>query len=99
LAEQFIIPGTRTGWASVGGVWSADAGFIGRLRRLVLPRKSSEIMVGGRQVHTLIGHTAHVRSVDFSPNGNRVASGSYDRLVKIWDTKTGALVSSIVGVR
>jgi len=56
-------------------------------------------MVGGRQVHTLIGHTGGVNSVAFSPNGKRVASGSDDNLVKIWDTETGALVSSFVGLR
>ena len=47
-------------------------------------------------MHTLIGHS---HSVDFSPNGNRVASGSDDSLVKIWDVATGALVSSFVGLR
>ena len=56
-------------------------------------------MVGGRQVHTLIGHTAEVWSVGFSPNQNRVVSGSADDLVKIWDTETGVEVSSLVGVR
>ena len=56
-------------------------------------------MVGGQQVHTLIGHTGGVISVAFSPNGKRVASGSGDNLVKIWDTETGALLSSCVGVR
>ena len=55
--------------------------------------------MGGRQVHTLIGHTRDVNSVAFSPNGNRVVSGSDDKLVKIWDTETGVEVSSFVGVR
>ena len=55
-------------------------------------------MVGGPQMHTLTGHTENVWSVVFSPNGNRVASGSQDQLVKIWDTATGALVSSFVGL-
>jgi len=45
-------------------------------------------------MHTLTGHTALVISVAFSPNGNLVASGSDDRLVKIWDTETGVEVSS-----
>jgi WD40 repeat protein len=52
-------------------------------------------------VHTLTGHSDWVFEVVFSPNGNRVASasGSPDPLVKIWNTATGALVSSLVGVR
>ena len=56
-------------------------------------------MVGGRQVHTLTGHLAHVYSVSFSRDGKRVVSGSDDRLVKIWDTETGAEVRSFVGMR
>ena len=55
--------------------------------------------VGGWQVHTLTGHLRPVRSVGFSPNGKHVVSGSDDKLVKIWDTETGALVSSAVRVR
>jgi len=55
--------------------------------------------VGGWQVHTLTGHSGPVDVVAFSPDGNRVASGSRNNLVKIWDTATGALVSSFVGVR
>ena len=52
-----------------------------------------------RQVHSLDGHSVMVRSVAFSPDGNRVASGAKDRVLKIWDTETGAEVSSFVGVR
>ena len=55
--------------------------------------------VGGRQVQTLTGHSGRVRSVAFSPNGNRVVSGSDENLVKIWDIETGVQVSSFVGVR
>jgi len=58
-----------------------------------------EIMVGGRQVHKLAGHSDIVYCVAFSPDGTRVVSGSQDRLVKIWDTKTGDEVSSFVGAR
>jgi len=52
--------------------------------------------MGGWQVHTLTGHSSSVFSVAFSLDGNRVVSGSHDRLVKIWNAKTGALVSSFV---
>ena len=42
------------------------------------------------------GHWGPVRSVDCSPDGECVVSGSDDKLVKIWDAKTGAEVSSFV---
>ena len=45
------------------------------------------------------GHSDAVVSVAFSPDGKQFASGSHDKLVKIWDTKTGVEVSSFVGVR
>ena len=50
-------------------------------------------------MRTLTGHSDWVLSVAFSPDGKRVASGSGDGLVKIWDTKTGVQVSSFVEVR
>ena len=53
-------------------------------------------MVGGSQIHTMTGLTDEMWSVVFSPNGDRVVSGSQDQLAKIWDVATGALVSSIV---
>ena len=40
------------------------------------------------------GHAGPVLSVDFSPDGKHFVSGSQDKLVKIWETKTGAQVMS-----
>ena len=51
------------------------------------------------QVFTLAGHSDLVSSVDFSPDGKHVVSGSHDKLVKIWNAETGAEVSSFVGLR
>jgi len=51
------------------------------------------------QVHTLAGHSSGVASIDFSPDGHRIVSGSHDKLVKIWSAETGAEVSSFVGLR
>jgi len=45
-------------------------------------------------MRTLTGHSSLVYSVVFSRDGKLVVSGSYDNLVKIWDTTTTALVSS-----
>jgi hypothetical protein len=41
-------------------------------------------------LQTLEGHGGTVRSVAFSVNGQRLASGSDDKTVKVWDTATGA---------
>ena len=51
------------------------------------------------QVCTLAGVPSSVSSVAFSSDGKLVVSGSYDRLVKIWDSGTGTEVSSVVRAR
>ena len=38
---------------------------------------------------TLKGHTDRVTSVAYSPDGKRLASGSGDKTVKVWDLQTG----------
>jgi WD40 repeat protein/tRNA A-37 threonylcarbamoyl transferase component Bud32 len=46
---------------------------------------------------TLEGHSDHVRCVAFSPDGNRIVSGSADNTLKIWDSKTGKEISTLKG--
>ncbi|PVF91672.1 WD40 repeat-like protein [Serendipita vermifera] len=41
---------------------------------------------------TLAGHGAPVRCLSISPDGTRIASGSVDETVRIWDTMTGASI-------
>lgn len=46
-------------------------------------------------VQTLEGHGGWVSSVVFSTDGERLASGSFDGTVKIWDAATGACVQTL----
>jgi len=54
-------------------------------------------MERGCCLHTLTKHSEPVYSVAFSPCGKFLASGSFDRAVHIWCTKTGKLINSYKG--
>ena len=45
--------------------------------------------VGVPDAATHAGHTDEVWSVAFSPNGKRIASGSADNTLRVWDAATG----------
>jgi len=49
-------------------------------------------------IKTLRGHGDCVYSVALSPDGRRIASGSGDETVKIWDTATGSEVMTLRGL-
>ncbi|KAH7302809.1 hypothetical protein B0I35DRAFT_384701, partial [Stachybotrys elegans] len=48
-------------------------------------------------LQTLEGHGGSVNSVAFSADGQRLASGSRDDTVKVWDAATGACVQTLEG--
>ena len=51
----------------------------------------------GRQVYLLDGHKSWTTCVAFSPDSERVASGSADRTIRIWDVKTGRELLTLHG--
>ncbi|MCI0456777.1 MAG: protein kinase, partial [Gemmataceae bacterium] len=51
----------------------------------------------GQELLTLKGHTEGVWSVAFSPDGKRLASGSWDNTVKVWEAQTGQELLSLKG--
>ncbi|BAY23305.1 serine/threonine protein kinase with WD-40 repeats [Calothrix sp. NIES-2100] len=44
---------------------------------------------------TLSGHTAPVRAIALSPDGQILASGGDDETIKLWNPKTGALIATV----
>ncbi|KAI0162917.1 hypothetical protein BJ166DRAFT_481863 [Pestalotiopsis sp. NC0098] len=48
-------------------------------------------------LQTLEGHSGWVRSVAISADGRRLASGSGDRTVKLWDAESGACLQTLEG--
>ena len=44
---------------------------------------------------SLTGHTEHVWSVAFSPDGKQLASGSSDNTAQLWDVETGEKIATL----
>eukprot|EP01035_Chromulina_nebulosa_P010362 gene10362-13931_t len=43
---------------------------------------------------TLKGHVEDIEVITYSPDGKFIASGGWDRTIRIWDAKTGAEVKN-----
>ncbi|CAD6447526.1 9d524d8b-d700-47ec-82e7-6433cbb3f74f [Sclerotinia trifoliorum] len=48
-------------------------------------------------LQTLEGHSDWVYSVAFSPDGTKIASGSKDKTIRLWDTITGKSLQTLEG--
>jgi WD40 repeat protein len=49
--------------------------------------------LAGRQMgQPLIGHTDYINTLAFSPSGQTLISGSFDKTVKVWNVQTGTLI-------
>jgi len=75
---------------SSDGKWAACAGTDGPDHVVWLWELKS-----GRKRHSLRGHTATIHSIAFSTDGNQLASGSSDKSVRLWDTRTGELTLTL----
>jgi WD40 repeat protein len=70
-----------------GGRWIATAGADSTVRLW-------DSRAGGRPVRTFRGHTGLVTSLAFTPDGQRLISGSRDHTVKVWDVSPWTKVES-----
>ena len=58
---------------------------------------SSQTAVVGDNPKVLSGHTRPVWSIAFSPDSALLASGSFDRTVRLWSVDTGELLDVFIG--
>ena len=48
-------------------------------------------------IHQLLGHTRTVHSASFSPDGQKIVSGSHDNTVRVWSAVTGECEQTLEG--
>jgi len=48
-------------------------------------------------IATLKGHQDQISSIDFSPNGKILASGSFNNTIKLWNIQTQQLITTLKG--
>jgi WD40 repeat protein/serine/threonine protein kinase len=93
--------------AKIGQMQAAwEQNRVAQVRQLLeetadYPDRGFEWYYWQRQAHlqlkTLRGHLGRVASVEFSPDSKRVATGSQDRTVIVWDVATGSELLTLTG--
>lgn len=51
----------------------------------------------GKELVRCVGHSEPIKSVVFSPDGQVVASGSWDNTIRLWDVATGEKIATLNG--
>ncbi|WP_017302018.1 adenylate/guanylate cyclase domain-containing protein [Nodosilinea nodulosa] len=83
---------------TMGDVLAIDFSPDGSLLAMGIDRQILLWRMGDRrQIATLEGHTAWVRCVAFSPDGQTLASGSLDHTIRLWDVQTGQCLKTLRG--
>jgi COMPASS component SWD3 len=62
------------------------------IRVINASRHFIEVWHQGEQLHSLYGHEGEIGAIALSPDQQILASGSYDKTIKIWNLKTGKLI-------
>lgn len=54
-------------------------------------------VVTGECLHTLLGHTAEIVSLDFDVTGRKLVTGSFDHTIRVWDVHSGRCMHTLAG--
>ncbi len=77
------------------------ASFLKKGDSLAIGTNSGEIVLWNRDApsdsKSIRAHVARVNTITPFPGGERFLTGSRDKVLKIWDSKTGQLVTSLFG--
>ena len=87
---------------STGRIWTLPSPGSGGAPVSMVLRHSSAEEGDGAPAETAPGEeggdgkSKDVTTLDWSPDGSRLATGSYDGVARVWDAATGALVQTLV---
>ncbi len=90
-AVLFGLAGAAIGSVASNGIWIAKSAGLFAPRSSTGPTSTPTpiLPVPGTTLFTYTGHTGAVLAAAWSPDGYRIASGSTDNTVQVWDAATG----------
>lgn len=77
--------------------WRESRFAKGTMTSWICSARPPEMHLGSSQIAVLKGHEDRVTCVAFSPDGRFIASGSWDKTIRIWCAETGAELQRLNG--